>query len=177
MNGTFIIRPAEAADAPALAVLKRATFRETFLEDFAIPYPPGDLALFEAQTYGLDAVTAELADPAHRTWVVDAPSGGLAAYAHVGPCKLPHPDVHAGSGEIYQLYILRAHQGAGVGRRLMETALDWLETHWPGPIFLGVWSGNARAQAVYAGFGFQPVGTYEFAVGDYRDQECILKRG
>lgn len=177
MSGAFIIRLAEAPDASALSALKHVTFRETFLEDFAIPYPADDLAAFEAQTYGLDAVTAELADPAHRTWVVDAPSGGLAAYAHVGPCKLPHPDVQPTSGEIYQLYILRTHQGAGLGRRLMETALDWLEIHRPGPIWLGVWSGNARAQAVYARFGFQPVGTYDFAVGNHRDQECILKRG
>ena len=177
MRRAYVIRPAEAPDAPALSALKHATFRETFLEDFAIPYPADDLAVFEAQAYGVEAVTAELADPVHRTWVVDAPSGELAAYAHVGPCKLPHPDVHAGSGEIYQLYILRAHQGAGLGRRLMETALEWLEVHRPGPVWLGVWSGNARAQAVYARFGFQPVGTYEFAVGNHRDLECILKRG
>lgn len=173
---TYTIRPARAADVAALSALKLAAFRETFLEDFAIPYPPTDLALFEAESYGEVRVAAELADGGHRTWVAETSDRSLVAYAHVGPCKLPHAEVREGAGELYQLYLLRAHQGGGLGRRLMELAMDWLETHRPGPIWLGVWSGNDRAQAVYARFGFRQVGTYDFPVGDHRDHEFIYRR-
>ena len=173
----FSIRLAQPADVVALAALKLAAFRETFLDGFAIPYPPADLALFEADSYGVATVARELADPSHATWVAGAADGRLLAYAHVGPCKLPHPDASAEHGELYQLYALNAAQGQGVGRALMDVALDWLAANRPGPLWLGVWSGNERAQAVYARRGFVKVGGYGFPVGAWTDREYIFRRG
>ncbi|MDI1297027.1 MAG: GNAT family N-acetyltransferase [bacterium] len=173
---SFFIRPAVPDDAAALSNLKLTAFRETFLDGFAIPYPSADLARFEAETYGLDRVMRELADPAHATWVAGADDGRLLAYAHVGPCTLPHPQASAQQGEIYQLYALNAAQGQGVGRALMDVALDWLAATMPGPVWLGVWSGNERAQAVYARRGFEKVGDYGFRVGGWTDQEYIYRR-
>jgi len=170
------LRPATAADVPALAALKLACFRETFLGDFAIPYPPDDLALFERESYGPAQVAAEIADPAHASWVCADGAGTLLAYAHAGPCKLPHPEVTARSGELYQIYVRRAAQGMGLGKRLLSTAIGWLEARYPGPLWIGVWSGNDRAQAVYAGQGFRKVGDYHFMVGAHRDAEFIFRR-
>ena len=171
---TYLLREAVADDAAALAALKLATFRETFLEDFAIPYPPADLAVFEAESYGLTKVRAELADPAHVTWVVET-DGTLIAYAHVGPCKLPHPDVRPGELELYQIYLARAAQGAGLGKRLLTTAMDYMAARSP-RIWLGVWSGNARALAFYGARGFEIVGEYGFRVGTWLDDERIMRR-
>jgi len=170
------LREAAPPDVAALAALKLATFRETFLEEFAIPYPAPDLARFEAETYGEARIAAEIADPAHRSWVCEAAEGALLAYAHAGPCKLPHPDVTPRSGELYQLYVRRSAQGMGLGRQLLATALDWLAAAYPGPLWVGVWSNNARAQAVYTGAGFRKVGEYHFMVGDHRDEEYIFRR-
>ena len=178
-----MIRPATLADAPALAALKLATFRATFLEEFAIPYPPADLVLFEAESYGLAKVSAELADPTHKTWVVDSAIAGmdgagepgeLAAYLHLGPCKLPHPDLGDGEREIYQLYLRRSAQGRGLGKALLDHALAWLGE--AAPVWIGVWSGNLRAQHLYAARGFHPVGEYKFKVGSWYDDEMIMRR-
>ena len=172
------IRIATPADVVALAALKRETFAETFLEGgFAIPYPPADLAAFIAASYGEDKVAAELADSERRTWVAEGPDGTLLGYAQIGPCKLPHADVAAGDGELYQLYIRRAGQGAGLGRALLREALDHLAIARPGPVWLGVWSGNARAQAFYQAEGFRAVGGYDFLVGAWTDAEYIYRRG
>jgi len=170
-----MIRPATAGDAPALAHLKLTAFRQTFLEDFAIPYPPEDLARFEVESYGLAKVGAELADPTHRTWVVDGAEGGLVAYCHCGPAKLPLPEVSSGDGEIYQLYLLREAQGRSLGKRLLDLALETLGSDRP--VWLGVWSGNARAQALYHANGFRAVGTYKFPVGTWLDEEIAMRRG
>ncbi|HWU01185.1 MAG TPA: GNAT family N-acetyltransferase [Novosphingobium sp.] len=170
------IRPAQAADADALAALKLATFHQTFgAEGFAIPYPPADLAVFVAQTYSPEQAAAEIADPAHRTWVAHDEDGALLAYAHVGPCKLPVEGVAPGDGELYQLYLLRSVQGTGLARRLFDTAMGWLEARG-GQIWIGVWSGNIRAQRFYAGCGFEPVATYQFPVGEWRDDEIVMRR-
>ena len=171
-----LVRPATPDDVPALAALKLATFRETFLEGgFAIPYPPADLAAFEAASYAPAQVAAELADPGHATWVAEV-ADGLAGYAHVGPCKLPHPDVRPEDGELFQLYVRRVYQGTGVGRRLLDRALAHLAATRPGPVWLGAWSGNRRAQAVYEQRGFRRVGGYGFPVGSWTDEEFIYRR-
>ena len=170
----LFIREAVPADSAALAALKLATFRQTFLEDFAVPYPPADLAIFETETYGLARVEAELADAAHRTWVVEAAPGQLVAYAHIGPCKLPHPEVRPGEWELYQLYLERAAQGSGFGKRLLGQVLSWLAIRG-GPVWLGVWSGNARALALYQRLGFAVVGEYQFRVGSWLDDEFIMR--
>ena len=173
---TAAIRPATPDDVEALAALKLATFRETFVDGFAIPYPPDDRAAFEQASYAPAAIAAELADPDHATWIAET-DGSLLGYAHVGPCKLPHPDVRPGAGELYQLYLRGEAQGIGLGGRLLTVALDYLKATRPGPVWLGVWSGNLRAQAVYQAMGFTRVGAYRFPVGSWFDDEFIYRRG
>lgn len=171
-----IIRPAALDDAEALAAFQRATFRETFVDGgFAIPYPPQDLAIFEAATYGVEKVARDLADPSHMSWIAEA-GGRLLGYAQVGPAKLPHAEVQAQDGELYQLYVRNEAQGLKLGGTLLATALAHLETERPGPIWLGVWSGNLRAQGIYAARGFVKVGEYDFPVGAWRDREFIFRR-
>ncbi len=172
------LRRAEPGDAIALAELKKRTFRETFVDGpIAVPYSAENMALFETQVYSPEAITAELADAARAQWVAVDEAGALVAYAHAGPCKLPHEQAGPGQGELYQLYVADGWQGHGLGRALMDIAFGWLAETLPGPIWIGVFSENYRAQAVYAKRGFEKVGEYEFKVGDHRDREFILRRG
>ncbi|KQX20876.1 MULTISPECIES: GNAT family N-acetyltransferase [unclassified Sphingomonas] len=174
---TATIRIARPEDAAALAALKLRTFRETFLEEgFAIPYPAADLAIFEADSYSVPAIAAELADAGRRSWVAEA-DGRLLGYAQVGPCKLPHPEAGEEQGELYQLYLLREAQGMKLGKALLDAAIAYLAETRPGPVWLGVWSGNDKAQAVYAARGFEKVGEYRFKVGSWYDEEYILRKG
>jgi RimJ/RimL family protein N-acetyltransferase len=170
------VRLAHGDDVPALAALKLACFRETFgAEGFGIPYPPADLARFEAESYGPGRIAAELADPAHTTWVAQAGEGDLVAYAHIGPAHLPHAGVGADDQELYQLYLRKSVQGQGLGKQMMALAMAAMAGKGQA-VWLGVWSGNVRAQHVYAAQGFVPVGEYQFAVGDWRDDEIIMAR-
>lgn len=178
MSDGYTIRRAVPADASALAVLKRRTFRETFVDGpVPIEYSAENLALFERESYGEDVVAAQLHDARRAHWVAQASDGGLVGYAHVGPCKLPHAEARPEQGELYQLYVTAQCQGTGLGRALLDHALDWLAEHMPGPVWLGVFSGNHRAQQVYAARGFTKVGDYGFKVGDQFDHEFIYRRG
>lgn len=171
-----LIRPAVAADIEALAALKRKTFRQTFVDGgFLIPYPTRDLAQFEADNYGPERISVELADPGKMSWVAET-DGQLLGYAHVGPAKLPHPDIKPDEGELYQLYVCNEAQGLKLGGKLLTLALAYLAETRPGAIWLGVWSGNIRAQSIYAAHGFLKVGEYDFPVGDWIDREFIYRR-
>ena len=64
-----MLRLATSADVPALSALKLTCFRETFLEDLDVPYPPDDLAQFERDSYGEARIAAEIADARRASWV------------------------------------------------------------------------------------------------------------
>lgn len=171
------LRRAGAEDAAALADLKRETFLESFVDGgFRIPYPAADLAHFLESSYSPHAVSRELADVNRASWVVED-DGRMLGYAHVGPGKLPHADLTPGEGELYQLYVRGSAQGLGLGRLLLDAALAHLEATRPGPLWIGVWSGNVSAQRIYAGRGFAKVGEYRFPVGAWEDEEFIFRRG
>lgn len=166
-----IIRRATATDLEALARVGRATFSETF----GHLYPPQDLETFLNSAYGVDYLRPALADPQRAAWLVE--SDGLAlGHALAGPCDLPHPEVGPESLEIKRLYLSQSIQAQGLGGRLFETVLAWLERDGPKDLWLGVWSDNHGAQRFYRRYGFVPVGEYGFAVGQTVDREFILRR-
>ncbi|WP_010164529.1 GNAT family N-acetyltransferase [Sphingomonas sp. PAMC 26617] len=102
--------------------------------------------------------------------------GSLIGYADAGPCSLPHPDVTAADMELNRLYVSRDQQGHGHGGRLMEAALDWMGTRSAGAQWIGVWSGNRKAQRFYAAYGFEVVGAYDFPLGQSIDRDFIMRR-
>lgn len=169
------IRAAAPSDAEALAALARRTFGETFIDDFAMPYAEDDVEELYDRAFTPAAFLARMEHPASRVWLVEM-AGRSVGYASAGPCALPHPDVRPGDGELKQLYVAREAQGSGVGRALLDEVFRWLERDGPRTLWIGVWSGNLRAQAVYAARGFSKAGEYEFPVGQVRDREFILRR-
>lgn len=173
-----VIRPARIEDAEALATLGRQTFIDTFVADdgFGIPYPPDDLAAFLDQSFSAAAIEAKLADPALAWWVAER-DGDILAFANTGPNTLPHPDARPGHAELRRLYVSKAAQGLGLGTRLLAVALEWMAAHTDGPLWIGVWSGNLKAQKLYAAYGFGKAGEYQYAVGRWLDDEFILRRG
>lgn len=165
------IRRAGPGDADALAEIGARTFTETF----GHLYPPEDLAHFLDEAYGLQRTRTDLADPARAGWLVEA-GGEVVGYAQAGPCSLPHPKVTPACGELKRLYLLRAWQNGGLGRRLFAEAMTWLQAEGPRDVWIGVWSENEGAQRFYGRHGFDKVGEYGFPVGNTVDREFILHR-
>lgn len=171
-----VIRTAHAEDAAALGVLGRRTFLDTFVEGFGIPYPPQDLNPFLDASFSPAAIGAKLAEPGAAWWTAER-DGELLAFANAGPNTLPHPDARPTHMELRRLYVAKAAQGLGLGARLLTTTLDWMEAHTDGPLWIGVWSGNLKAQKLYAAYGFEKAGEYQYPVGTWLDDEFILRRG
>ena len=171
-----VIRPARLEDAEPLARLGRQTFIDTFVEGFSIPYPEADLKAFLDASFDLEPTLKKLAEPDCAWWVADR-DGELLAFANAGPNGLPHPEARPSHMELRRLYVSKAAQGLGLGTRLLKLSLDWMETHTDGPLWIGVWSGNLKAQKLYAAHGFEKVGEYQYPVGRWLDDEFILRRG
>lgn len=171
-----VIRPARLEDAEPLARLGRQTFIDTFVTGFGIPYPKDDLAAFLDAGFNTAASETRLAEPGAAWWVAER-NGDLLAFANAGPNGLPHPDARPSHMELRRLYVSSAAQGLGLGTKLLTLSLDWMERHTDGPLWIGVWSGNLKAQKLYAAHGFEKAGEYQYPVGRWQDDEFILRRG
>ena len=173
--GEDALRVAGPGDAETLSALGWETFVDTFVRGFAMSYSAADIDAFYAASHAPERCAAILADPTRRTWVAER-GGEAVGFALAGPCTLPHAEVRPGDGELKRLYVLPSEKGGGLARRLMNEALGWLERDGPTTVWLGVWSGNLRAQRFYARYGFEKAGEYDFPVGATRDHEFILRR-
>ncbi len=171
------IRRAVATDAAVLAELGA----RTFVESFGHLYSAGDLQAFLDESHSVEAYATLLASPLYATWLAirrDEAGGDEAiGYALAGPCGLPHADVRPEDGELKRLYVGSTAQGSGVGAKLFEQALAWLERNGPRTLWISVWSENYGAQRFYARYGFEMAGEYEFIVGRQRDREFMYRRG
>ncbi len=173
------IRRATPADAEVLAELGAHTFVETF----GHLYSPEDLQAFLDDSHSPAAYARVLADPAYALWIAergpregDDVAAGAIGYAQAGPCGLPHADVAPGDGELKRLYLRAGEQNGGIGARLFEEALRWLERDGSRTLWISVWSENLGAQRFYERHGFTFVGEYEFPVGEQRDREFMYRR-
>ena len=163
-----------AEHVPQLQSLMRATFTETF----GHLYPSADLATYLDTAYATGQLQAEVSDPWNFWQFVLDGSGEPMAYLQCVPAHLPHPEVRPEEqGEIERIYVLKRHQGKGLGRKLMTLAIEHLnERYGDAPQWLGVWSENLRAQALYRSYGFEKAGEYTFPVGNTHDREFIFCR-
>ena len=169
------LRVAGPEDAEMLSRLGWETFLHTFVEGFGMRYPPEDLSAFYAASYAPEPFARLLADPACRGWIAER-EGDAVGFATVGPAGLPHPELRNTHGELKRLYLREEAKGSGLAARLMDEALGWLERDGPLTIWLGVWSGNHRAQRFYARYGFEKAGEYDYRVGASTDHEFIMRR-
>ena len=80
----------------------------------------------------------------------------LAGFVAAGPSR--DPGAEARTGEIYALYIEEAAAGSGVGRALLERAVDGLRDAGFARATLWVLRENARARRFYEKAGWTPDG-------------------
>jgi ribosomal protein S18 acetylase RimI-like enzyme len=148
---------------------------ENFVESFGASYPSYDLEYFLRVKYSLAKQRALLEDPRYGAFIMRI-DGKAVGHALAGPCGLPHSEVAADDGEIMRMYVLKQYHNAGLGRQLMDRAMEFLLKSGPRTLWLGVWSQNLAAQRFYARYDFQHVGEYFFEVGHTRDHEFIMRR-
>jgi len=162
--------------SPGDAVVLAALARDTFVETFGHLYRPEDLAAFQETSQSVAAFAPLLDDAGVGIWVAEDSRHTLVGFLIAGPCKLPVPQREARAGEIRQLYLRASVQRNGLGTRLLVMALEWLAAQGHAPLYVGVWSGNLGAQRLYARYGFEKIGEYDFPVGKHLDREFILRQ-
>lgn len=148
--------------------------RRTFTQAYGRLYQPEDRDAFLSQNHSIEAYTRLIGDPMSGVWLARGEDGVAEGYVVAGPCGLPVPNMPPRSGEVRRLYLLEGRRSAGIGARLLETAISWLRERYD-HIYLSVYAENHRAQQFYERHGFEKHHRYNFLVGKQADPEWIMK--
>ena len=165
----FSISPATGADLFALRDLARRTFMETYAGAIAA----GELEAYVEAAFEPERLLVELTDERCHLF--------LARVGHeaVGYLKARVPGPGETGVEVERLYVDRAHQGMGTGRRLMERALELAAETDAGHLRVSVWEENDAAIGFYERLGFRRSGSrpFESAGLVHRDWVMVLPVG
>jgi diamine N-acetyltransferase len=161
------IRPARLSDVPALSALANRTWSDAFGDGVSPDDEAAELEETRSETYFADVLRT-------KTILVAEEDGALLGYVQFGDVGIPDVQVQPGDQGLQRLYVETALQGRGLGRRLLEAALQHPRLAEAKRIFLQVWDENERAVRLYESFGFTRVGTTSFTIGSEVMEDLVM---
>jgi diamine N-acetyltransferase len=165
--GSPTIRAARTNDVPALSALAKRTWSDAFGEGVSLDDEEVELEEGRSETYFSKALK-------EKTILVAEEDGALLGYVQFGDVTIPEVEVRPGDQSLDRLYVDTARQGRGLGRTLLEAALQHPRFANASRIFLAVWSENERAVRLYENFGFRRVGSTKFTIGAEMMEDDVM---
>jgi len=148
--------------------------RTGFLQAFTAGNKPENVTAYLNEAFTLERFEQEMGDPA-STFFVAEKDGEIIGYLKVnlapGQTDIQDPE----SLEVSRLYVLEDHLGRGLGKRLLETAIDFAKQNQKKYLWLGVWEHNSRAIRFYEKNGLRIFGSHPFPFGDEIQTDYLMK--
>lgn len=166
-----LLKKAELADSAVLQELAKVTFTETFGHDNS----PEQLEAYFEEAYAILVLEAELASPESLTYIAWEGEEAI-GYLKVNWGSQQTEQELENGFEVQRIYVLKSHQGTGLGKKLFEKALELADESGQDWVWLGVWEHNSRAQAFYKKYGFEKFSEHAFPVGDKIDVDWLMKK-
>lgn len=165
-----IIRKAVSDDLGNLLHLARTAF----LQAFTAGNKPENVQAYLDEAFTLEQFGKELVNPASTFFVAEL-DGALIGYAKVNLVPA-QTDVHdPESLELARLYVLEDFLGLGVGKILLDSALNFARLNQKKYLWLGVWEHNARAIRFYEKNGLRKFGSHPFPFGDEVQNDWLMR--
>lgn len=164
------IRRANPQDATLLAELGATTFYDTFAKDNTME----NMKLHLEKSFSKAIQSNELLQSDHIFLIAEEESMPV-GYAQLIMDSAEELIKGKNPLEIRRIYASSSHIGKGVGRALIQAALDEARGRGCDCIWLGVWEKNPRAIDFYKKWGFVEVGSHIFTLGDDRQTDFIME--
>jgi ribosomal protein S18 acetylase RimI-like enzyme len=164
----WTIRPAEAGDADALALVGAATFLETYAGAI-----DGEGLIAHCGEHHSAAAYRCLLEAGARAWLVEM-APGAAPIGYALACAPELEQAQPGDWELKRIYVLSRFHGTGLSAALLDAVIA--AAVGQERLLLGVKNDNHRALRFYRKHGFTEVGTRFFQVGAGRYDDLVLAR-
>ena len=157
-------------DATMLSELGAKTFYDTYARDNT----PENIDSYISKSFSKEIQLNELSDT-NIVFLIAELENEPVGYAKL---KLDSKDESITGTkviEIERIYSLQEYIGKGIGKALMQAAIDEAKQKACDSIWLGVWEKNPRAINFYKKWGFREVGSHIFTVGNDAQRDLILE--
>lgn len=162
------VRPAIAADGPAVAAVRWRSYRVAYRGVLPDPFLD-DLEILPPASFWTGRAAVPPSDR-HRL-VVLGPTGQVHGFCDVGPTR-DHDLDPAITGEVNWLYVDPTATGSGLGRRLIAAGVEYLRDRGLTELRLWVLAGNIRGRRFYEAGGWEPDGaTRSWPAGEVAVEE------
>ena len=166
----ILIRKAKETDLENLLQMARSAF----VQAFTAGNKPENVKAYLEEAFTLAQFEKELAHPASTFFVAEL-EGEIIGYTKVNQVPA-QTDVHdPESLEISRLYVLEEHLGSGLGKKLLDTAIDFAKQNRKKYLWLGVWEHNPRAIRFYEKNGLRIFGSHPFPFGDEIQTDFLMR--
>jgi len=164
------IRTFQEQEAALLADISRTSFFQTFAPDNT----EENMSLFLQHQFTAERIILEMGQPGNTHLLAlyhDEPAG------YIFLKQRSHPLLESWDAlEISRIYCLQAFQGKGVGKALMEYAIQFANQLKLDTLWLAVWKENAKALNFYNAFGFQIFGETDFMLGKDLQKDWLMSK-
>jgi ribosomal protein S18 acetylase RimI-like enzyme len=165
------IKTASEEHAELIADLSRRTFHETFAE-----YNTAEnMQLFMERNFSKRLLMNEVGSP-RNIFLLAYYNGELAGYARLREDNNPPLLKGEKTLEVARIYAAKEFIGKGIGKALMEAAIDIARKKGKDIVWLGVWEKNQRAIDFYARWGFEKFSDHEFILGNDIQNDWLMKK-
>ncbi|WP_310603224.1 GNAT family N-acetyltransferase [Anaerosporobacter sp.] len=148
---------------------------KTFIETYGSKNTPENMQFYLDNNLNIEKLRADLLSENvyfYFLYTDDELSGYVKL--NVAPAQTDINDEK--SLEIERIYVAEEFQGKGLGKHLMNKAIEVAKEKKKEYIWLGVWDQNEKAIRFYKKHDFQKAGEHSFFLGDEKQVDYIMRR-
>lgn len=168
---TISIMKCTLKDSQLLQKIGCETFDETFREQNS----PEMMTAYLERAFNLKQIEKELANPFSQFFLVYV-HDEVAAYLKVNTDEAQSEVMGDDSLEIERIYVKSKFQKHGLGKCLLNIAVEAAMDYKKTKIWLGVWERNENAIAFYKKLGFVQTGAHDFYMGEEIQTDLIMTK-
>lgn len=158
-------------DSRTLQEISYETFNDTFKHENS----PENMNAYLERAYNLTQLEKELSNLSSQFFFVYF-NTELAGYLKVNTNDAQSEEMGEDALEIERIYIKRNFQKHGLGKVLLNKALEMALESNKKKVWLGVWEKNENAIAFYKKMGFVQTGAHSFYMGDEEQTDFIMTK-
>lgn len=148
---------------------------ETFSDTFQEQNSPEYLNAYIERAYNLEQLKQEIANPSSQFYFVYLDQE-VAGYLKINTDEAQSETMGNDSLEIERIYVKKKFQKHGLGKHLMNKAMEIALELQKNKIWLGVWEENENVIAFYHKEGFIQTGSHSFFMGDDEQVDLVMTK-
>jgi diamine N-acetyltransferase len=148
---------------------------ETFHETFKFQNSPENMNAYLERAFNLEQLEKELSNISSQFFFVYC-NNEVAGYLKVNTDDDQSEEMGDESLEIERIYIRNKFQKHGLGKYLLNKAMEIAMDGNKKKIWLGVWEKNENAIAFYKKLGFVQTSAHSFYMGDEEQLDFIMTK-